>query len=246
MESALRAWDGYNVDASVGRINQILSGADTSYEELKTVPSRDRLTFTNGFYVECAAVWVDLRESSKLIQKYRRPSLAKLYRAYISELIAIMHLSTRCVEVNIHGDAVWGVFDTPTKPDIDLTFETAVRCRTLIEVLNCRLPKYGYEPVRAGVGMHYGRVLMVKAGYYGSGINDLVYMGEVVNEASALSDHGAQTSWSDPLILSDVFHSNLNDEYKKLCSQQYVGTTRVYSSSATTVDMQTWINANCA
>lgn len=116
-----------------------------------------------------------------------------------------MHLSTRCVEANIQGDAVWGVFDTPSKPHIDETFSTAARCRTLITVLNCRLVKCGYDPIRAGVGMHYGRALMVKAGFAGSGINDIVYMGDVVNEASRLSDHGALTETDDPMVYLQCF-----------------------------------------
>lgn len=87
MESSRRQGDGYTVEPSVGRINQILSGADTAYEEVNQVPGRERLTFTNGFYVNCSAIWVDMRESSKLTEKYQRPRLAKLYRAYISEMV---------------------------------------------------------------------------------------------------------------------------------------------------------------
>jgi class 3 adenylate cyclase len=45
-------------------------------------------------------------------------------------------------------------------------------------------------PIRSGIGMSYGRALMIKAGFNGSGINDVVYMGDVVNRASKLAGLG--------------------------------------------------------
>lgn len=39
---------------------------------------------------------------------------------------------------------------------------------------------------RVGIGLAYGRALMIKAGYKGSTINEVVWMGDVVNEASKL------------------------------------------------------------
>ncbi len=246
MESRIRSWRGFDVALSVTRINGILSGADTSYEETDAIPDRDKLTFTNGFSVNCCAVWVGMRESSALAAECDLPTLAKLYRSYISEIVAVMHLSERCVEINVQGDSVCGVFDTPHKPHVDSTFLTAVQCRTLVKVLNCRLRKYGYGPIRAGIGMHYGRALMIKAGYAGSGMHDIVYMGEVVNAARALSDEAATAEFSDPIVLSELVHHNLNDGDKDLCTGPMQRANRaVYTSSAVNSPMQDWIDANC-
>jgi class 3 adenylate cyclase len=218
-------------------------GSDTSYEEVKEIPAREELTFTNGFYVDCSSVWVDLRDSTGLTAKYRRPALAKLYRAYISEMVAVMHLSPRCVEVNIAGDGVWGVFDTPYKAQVDSTFETVAYANSVVDLLNCRLEKRGYDPIRAGIGVHYGRILMVKAGYKGSGINDLVYMGEVVNQASFLSDQGSRNT--PPIYMSGVFHQNLKEEYQEFCTPRSVGSETVYTSYAVNIRISEWIEANC-
>lgn len=69
---------GFTVKASVERIDEILRAADTSYAEVNEIPSRDKLTFSNGFYANCTAVFIDIRNSSKLPDKYRRPTLAKI------------------------------------------------------------------------------------------------------------------------------------------------------------------------
>src|SRR5580698_2567637 len=96
----------YDFETSFGRMKTILDGSDSSYEERTSLPSRDDLTFSNGFYAYCSAVFIDIRKSSTLPSKYKRPRLAKLYRAFISEMTAVMDGSSKCREVNIVGDGV--------------------------------------------------------------------------------------------------------------------------------------------
>lgn len=66
--------------------------------------------------------------------------------------------------------------------------------------------------------MHYGRALMIKSGYNGSSINDVVWMGDVVNYASELCRHGNR-DWNDyEIMTSGVIYDNLNDHNKDLLS----------------------------
>ena len=53
------------------------------------LPPRDDLTFNNGFYANCSALFVDIRDSSKLPDKHKRPVLARLYRSFVSEMVAV-------------------------------------------------------------------------------------------------------------------------------------------------------------
>ncbi|USE34580.1 hypothetical protein [Endozoicomonas sp. SCSIO W0465] len=89
---------------SVDRIKEILNSSDNNFEEKGSIPSRDSLTYTNGFYVKCSAMFVDIRGSKELTEKHRRPTLAKIYRAYISELVAVMKGHPKVSEINIQGD----------------------------------------------------------------------------------------------------------------------------------------------
>jgi class 3 adenylate cyclase len=241
MRSPGGSWD---VVSSAGRIDEILAASDAAYQEVDRIPDRDGLTFMNGYYVNCSAVFVDMRESSKLGESYRRPTLAKLYRVYISELVALFNADPLCKDLNIHGDAVWAVFDSPYKTNIDDVFSRAVMARSLIDVLNCRLVRYGLAAVTAGVGMSYGRALMIKAGYKGSAINEVVWMGDVVNEAAHLA-HDARRGWAGPpMLMSHVFFSNLNEHNSTLC-QTWSGRWGVYQSSAVNTVIHGWLRANC-
>lgn len=207
----------YNFEKSRARIKEILDAKDTSYEEVEKIPARDSLTFSNGYYVtKTSALFVDIRSSSDLPIKYKRPTLAKIYRNYISELVAIINDNVNCAEVNIHGDSVWGVFDSQYQNQINEIFSTSAQVSSLIGYLNCRYEKKGIDPIKVGIGIAFGRILMIKAGYNGSGLNEVVWMGDVVNQASKLCSYGNKTSWDEELMVSSSFRSNLNEENQKL------------------------------
>lgn len=211
----------YDVATSDVRIKEILDSAET-FDEVTAIPSRDRLTHSNGFYVNCTAVFIDIRESSKLPENHTRPVLGKIYRAYLSECVAIMNSDPNCREVVINGDCVSGIMNTPYKQDIDTAFETTAKLNSLVNILNWRLEQKGYIPIRCGIGIAYGRALMMKAGYKGSGLNDVIWMGDVVNESSNLCHQGHKGIRKSIQVSTDVY-GNMNDYNKNLLSPIYGG-----------------------
>jgi len=227
---------------SVARIDEILDGSDNQYEEVDAIPSRDRLTFTNGFYANCSALFIDLRASSELPKKHKRPRLAKIYRTFISECVAVINGNSDCAEVNIHGDAIWGVFDTPLKRDVDATFSTAASLNSIVQTLNCRYRERGIDGVRAGIGVSWGRALMIKTGHKGSTINEVVWMGDVVNDAANLCNKAAKYP-NKTVMVSAAFYENLNDSHKGLLEYNYA--TSCYHGEVINQAMDAWIQEHC-
>lgn len=240
MESQYIAYDFLK---SFDRIDDILSGSDTDYNDADSIPARSQLTFRNGFYVNCSALFIDIRKSSQLANKYKRPTLAKLYRAYVSECVAVVSGSELCAEVSIVGDCVSGVFDTPYKANIDEVFSFAARLASLVKTLNHKLRMHSIGPIAVGIGVAYGRALMAKAGYSGSQINDVVWIGEVVNKASHLAAY-ANSTWQDKeVMVSRVFYDNLDDKNKGLLE---LNTDRdCYQGNIVNSAMEDWYNTNC-
>ena len=232
----------YNHENSVSRIDEILNSSDYNYEEVDEIPSREKLTFTNGFYVNCTSIFIDLRGSSELPNKYKRPRLARIYRAYISECVAVMNGNLDCREVNIQGDCIWGIFNTPYKRNIDNSFETCARLNSLIRILSCRFKKKGIEPITAGIGIDDGRALMIKGGYKGSSINEIVWMGDVVNGASKLCGK-ANKGYNHPIMVSSVIYGNLNDHNKSLLAWNREHSC--YHGNLIDTDMENWYKENC-
>ena len=236
-------YKSYAYIESIRRLTSILDQSDVNYIETDSLPNRDKLTFSNGFYANCSALFIDIRDSSSLPNKYKRPKLARLYRAFISECVAVMNGDVKCREISVAGDGVWSIINTPQKVDIDGVFSTACRLNALIDILNCRLLRREFEPIKVGIGMSWGRALMIKAGYSGSGINDVVYMGDVVNEAAKLASWGQQ-NWGDSVqMVSSSFHYNLNDHNKGLLS--WNSARQCYHGNAVNTPMHDWYRENC-
>lgn len=232
----------YSHTDSVARIDEVLDSSDTDYTEMDSIPSRDSLTFKNGYYASCSALFIDLRGSSSLPDKHKRPRLAKIYRAYISECVAVINGVDICREINIQGDSVWGIFDTPLKANVNTVFSVAARLASLMRMLNCRLAKRGIDRLSAGIGHSDGRALMIKAGYKGSAINDVVWMGDVVNHASKLC-HAANRWPTKEVLIANVVYDNLTDENKALMAKNW--NHDCYEGDIVNVVMDAWYDSNC-
>lgn len=231
----------YSYTSSHQRMKDILDSSEAKYEEVDSLPAREKLTFSNGYYAYCSAVFIDIRKSSSLPDKYKRPKLAKLYRAFISEVVAVMDGSPNCQEVNIVGDGAWAVLNTPYKADIDEAFRVAYFLSSAVDLLNYELDRHGYEPITVGIGASYGRALVIKAGFSGSSINDVVYMGDVVNAAAKLASYGNQNIWSDKeIMVSDVFYNNLKDDNKKFLSWNY--SRNAWNGNVISIAMQEYLD----
>jgi class 3 adenylate cyclase len=202
MESNTRNYISEDSDA---RIREILEAPRGNYEEVDEIPSRVRLTYDNGFYVKCAAVFIDIRGSSSLPDLHSRPVLGKIYRAYISECIAVLNRYSCCKEIYVAGDCVSGIFNISTGLGIQQAFNAGCALNSLIQHLNYRLEKKDYTPISCGIGVSYGRALMIKSGYSGSGLHEVVWMGDVVNHASNLCHQGNRDGRAPVQVACDVY-----------------------------------------
>jgi class 3 adenylate cyclase len=238
---------GYDFRRSFERIDEVLNSKDENYTESSNLPSRDSLTFSNGFYAKAAALFVDIRRSSSLPTKYAVPKLAKLYRAFVSEAVAVLDGCDTCDEINIVGDGLWGVFEGATKDQIDVVLETAGKISSLIDVLNAKISAHGYDPLYVGIGLDWGRALIIKTGYLGSGINDVVYVGKVVNSAAKLCAKGQEEigfGMHRPRVMAGSdFVVNLNSAaYRSFFT--YSTELNCYTASVENTLMAQWLRDN--
>ncbi len=233
----------YDYEKSKDRIDGYTNGS-FSYEEVDEIPSRDKLTYSNGFYVKkTCSLFMDIRGSSSLPQKYQKKTLARIYRAYISEAVAIINANADFAEINIHGDAVWGVANAQYKSQVRAVLSTAAQLASMVNYLNCKLHKKGIDPISVGLGMDWGRLLMVQAGYSGSGINEVVWMGDVVNQGSKLCSYGHKSSTDWQMMASSAFYNNLDlDKDKNLFQYNYA--RECYHGTIVDSDMNSDLNDN--
>lgn len=234
----------YNIDKSSQRMDDILNAGNGNFSDSQSIPQRSSLTYTNGYYVNISALFIDIVGSSDMTDEHKRPTLAKMYRCFISECTAILNAHSICKEISINGDCVWGVFETPYRDDIDTVFSIAAQLNSLIKILNYKLRKKGFSEISVGIGLDYGRALMVKAGYSGSGLNDVIWMGDVVNSACHMANQAGREG-RKPLIVSSCIHSNLNEHNQGLLSSIILGWKTYYEGNVINIEMDTWYNEHC-
>lgn len=232
----------FDFNKSITRIDEVLNNSDALFEDKKSIPSRDALTFSNGFYVECASLFVDIRGSKELNNKHTKPVLAKIYKTFISEVVAVLNGHSKVNEIYIEGDCVWGIFDTPNKSDIDELFSIGAKISSLIDILNIKYKKKKYSELTVGIGMSYGTSLIIKSGYKGSGVNEVVWLGKLVGEAALLCSYGNKTYNDYEMMVSNVIYDNLNDHNKKLLSKNY--SRDCYHGHVINLSMDEWVKKN--
>lgn len=237
-------YKAYDFEKSRNRIDEILDSSDNNYEDKKEIPNRDNLTFTNGYYIFCSAIFIDMRGSKEFSKKHTRPVTAKIYRSYISELVAVLNGNSRLREIYIEGDCVWGVFNCPKKSDIDSIFSTAAQAASIIDTLNVKLRKKKYSEITAGIACHDADVLMIKAGYNGSGINEVTWIGKLVGETADLCSKANRWN-SKRTLYSKTFYENLTDSKKKEADWlNWNSSYECYEGDTINSTMNKWVTQN--
>lgn len=236
----------YDVNKSSDRIDQILNASNSNYADKDYVPSRSSLTYTNGYYVNVTALFIDIVGSSDMTDEHLRPTLAKIYRSFISESVAIINSEQICKEINIQGDCVWGIFETPKKSDIDTVINVSAKLYSMVKILNYKLKKKGYKEISVGIGIDYGRALMVQAGYSGSSINEVIWMGDVVNSACHLANKAGR-NWRKAIIFTYAIYNNASDHNKGLFTSYYDSDEckTLYEGTIINTNMDEWYKENC-
>ena len=150
-----------------------------------------------------------------------------------------------CKEININGDCVWGVFETPYKSNVDDVISVAAQLSSMIKILNYKLKKKKYNTISVGIGIDDGLALMVKAGYSGSGINDVVWMGDVVNTACHLANKAGRQGRKEIIVTKKVY-DYLNDKHKELFSR-FTDDEDIlrYEGNIVRTAMENWYKENC-
>lgn len=198
----------YNYKNSKANIINILK-SKTQIEEKEKIPADQEFTYENGIVCWVSAIFVDIKKSSELF-KTRDEKLARLLRAFTSELITIMQDFDEYSQIGIRGDCVYAIYSTPTKNDVDSVFGIAAKVNTFMRMFNKLLQDNNYSTIGVGIGLGCDKELIIKAGRSGAGINDKIWIGKAVVDAANLSSVANRYGYSK-IAMSSCFHNNIKD-----------------------------------
>ena len=196
----------YDYKQGKNRIETILDNYMV-IEERNKVPSEGSFTFENGYISWVTAIFVDIRNSTEIFSS-KNEEIAKMVRAFTSEIIEILRNDDNYREIGIRGDCVYAIYTTPNKTDI---YECAQKCfyvNTFINMFNKLLIKRNIETIKVGIGMASDKELVVKTGRKGVSINEKVWIGQAVSVASNLSSYGDKNNYKR-IFFSKCSYNNI-------------------------------------
>lgn len=203
----------YDYKESKKRVEVILD-SKVDVEKKDSIPSSDSaFTYENGIKAWVGSLFVDIVDSSRLCKSPDKTT-AKIFRAFCSEIIAILKDDDNYREIGIRGDCVYCIYSANKQKDLVEVFRHAYRINTFMKMFNKLLEKKGYEQIQAGIGLGCDEDLIIKAGHNGSGINDKIWIGKAVVDACKLGDI-ANRNGIGPIAMSTMFYGSIIEKLKK-------------------------------
>mgnify|MGYP002624048540 CR=1 FL=1 len=169
--------------------------------------------------------------------------ISKIIKSFTSELIEILRNNDNLREVGIRGDCVYAIYTTPTQKDDDELFTLACYCNTYLIMLNELLAEYNLPSIKAGIGLATSKLLVIKAGRKHVGINDKIWIGNAVVDASNFSSIANRKGYRS-IVMSVPFYKNII-KYEKDIKENLVKAESdygdCYMGNIIITDFKNWI-----
>lgn len=202
------------------KVSEIIDNA-FEVEECYKVPDIDdsRLTFGNkGLKFEATTLYIDMRGSTKTLNKHNRTSVAKLHMAYFHTIVKIAKSMGGEVR-SFNGDGMLVFFYGTTKRSLSDAVKAAMQMKYMLTATKVHTKMDKYSSANFGIGIDHGTILCTKVGLSGANNRDLVWIGNPVNKSVKVGDKleapyhiGISSSTYDNL-LDDVKYYVYKDAY---------------------------------
>ena len=233
----------YDYKEGKKRVEKIIKN-DLEVIENNRLPQSDKLTFKNSYYSWISSIFIDIRNSSNLFKTEDNENISKMMKSFTSELIEILRQNDNYREIGIRGDCVYAIYTTPFQENIYNLYDLTCYCNTYIKMLNKLLSESNLPTIKVGIGLGTSQTLVIKAGREHVGINDKIWIGDAVIDASNLSSLGNKNNY-EPIVVSPTFYNNLiqyDETQKKYFRYSNTRYGNCYMGNIVITEFNNWIN----
>jgi class 3 adenylate cyclase len=197
-------------------IDNIFNG-DYEVTQGTVIPDVDDIQLGNyGRELELAMMFIDIKESTKIVDGFRRTTAAKMYKAFLWGIAKIARMNNGELR-SFNGDGVLIVFigdsrrTNAVKAGLQMTWFCRKILRPKIETYFKKNDELQDIEFDFGIGIEVGEVLVVRGGIRGENNNDLVWVGNATNYAVKLSDLSVD---GYNIYISEDVYKNMNKSSK--------------------------------
>lgn len=175
------------------------------------IPQNDsEFSYKNGVKTWVGALFLDMRDSSSFFTENKPDIVARIMRAYYSEIIKILEDNENYREIGMRGDCIYAIYCAPKQADLNEIFDDAVVINTFNNMFQKILAEKNYPQFSMGIGLGASEDVVVKVGRKNSGYNDKLWIGDAVINASNLSSLG-DSEKGYPIYVDSTFFYNIKD-----------------------------------
>ena len=220
-------------DSLINDTNYFFDG-DYEIVQGRVVPSVNEVAFGKyGKEVELAMLFIDVKESTKIVDAFRLKTAARMYQSFLRAVTLIAIKNSGEVR-SFNGDGVLVTFYGDSK--CNNAVRSALQMMDFVNsILKPKLKTYFVNNKQAqnlifdcGIGIDVGNIFVVRGGAKGNDNNDLVWVGNPTNYAVKLSAQSkvlvTSTTSSVPttkvynIHITNRVYSNLKPELKTVKS----------------------------
>lgn len=211
----------------MGNKEDIIKGVDDFFSgnyvitKGRVIPYVNDIAFgKNGNEIELAMLFIDIRESTKIVDSLRRTTAARMYKSFLWGVAKIARLNYGELR-SFNGDGVLVVFigdnkrTNAAKAALQMSWFAQKILKPKLDAVfqnNQSIQGQGIE-FDFGIGIDVGKVLVVRGGIRGENNNDLVWVGNATNYAVKLSG-----------LSKDDYHIYISEDvYKNMADSSKFG-----------------------
>ena len=217
-----------NKSEFTNQIEQFFSEPYTITNGFKVPEIKDVPLFNHGIEMDLSILFIDIKESTKIVDESRRQTAARMYKSFLWGVAQIARTNNGELR-SFNGDGVLVVFANDQKENnaVRSAFQMAWFVKEILKPKiqpriegNSNLQSMDFD---FGIGIDTGKVLVIRGGIKGDTNNDLVWVGNPANYAVKLSGLSKGSS-SSTFITQDVYTKlGENLKYIKTVSQMFKG-----------------------
>lgn len=169
-----------------------------------------------GRELELAMLFIDIRESTKIVDGFRRTTAARMYKSFLWGVTRIARANNGQLR-SFNGDGVLVVFvgahkrTSAAKAALQMSWFCKKVLKPKVEAYFANNNQLDGLDFDFGIGIDVGKVLVVRGGIKGENNNDLVWVGNATNYAvklSSLSNNGYS------VFISEDVYKNMDKSSK--------------------------------
>ena len=184
---------------------------------LSSVPDVGDLAFgKSGKEIELAMLFIDIRESTTIVDGFRRVTAARMYKSFLWGVAQIARANSGELR-SFNGDGVLMAFSgdakcsNAAKAALQMSWFVKNTLKPKLEAYFSNNNQLSDMEFDFDVGVDVGKVLVVRGGIRGENNNDLVWVGNATNHAVKLS---SVTDDGYHIFISEAVFKKLNDSSK--------------------------------